>query len=328
MGVITFHETYYRNKLSEWEGRKLSKSDLHEVKETLKVLDDLADEGYTNLNHHLEDRYQVLTRLRKLLSAHGETPFRLAHAAKPDVCYGTSEYEVMELCDACIKRADESKASSKHPFLNHVYAYGEWLDDQKDTAYVFLLRDALLPYIQFRSRGKEHLYPWLISRSFLYDMSGNEHMDDDIRLPIYEALEHGITEFDPFKAFCKKHICQILMQHRELEQTLRGLLNGIQQQNIMVIESGYCGTIPMLLASLDDRVDFRLYTTAPYLWDTYRDKIFCRNYEHIRLFETLCSQDMLTQYASFQEGKFYVNLVQDEQIQDDAIREISRFIGR
>lgn len=59
-----------------------------------------------------------------------------------------------------------------------------------------------------------------------------------------------------------------------------------------MIESGYMGTVPMMLKALDDRVDFRLFTTAPFLYETYKDKIFCRKYEDIRRFETLYSQDL------------------------------------
>ncbi len=73
-----------------------------------------------------------------------------------------------------------------------------------------------------------------------------------------------------------------------------------------MIESGYMGTGPMILKALDDRVDFRLFTTAPFLYETYNDKIFCRKYEDIRRFETLYSQDLFMQYSSYSSGKYYV----------------------
>lgn len=40
----------------------------------------------------------------------------------------------------------------------------------------------------------------------------------------------------------------------------------------MVIESGYMGTITVLLSALDDRVDFRLFTTIPFFYKIYSGK--------------------------------------------------------
>ena len=50
MGFISFNEEYYRRKLEEYENKILSDADICEAKQLLKVLDDLTDEGYTNLN--------------------------------------------------------------------------------------------------------------------------------------------------------------------------------------------------------------------------------------------------------------------------------------
>ena len=50
MGFISFNENYYRRKLEEYENKILSDADICEAKQLLKVLDDLTDERYTNLN--------------------------------------------------------------------------------------------------------------------------------------------------------------------------------------------------------------------------------------------------------------------------------------
>lgn len=75
MGFLTFNANYYENKLRKFENKSLTKDDLYEIKQLLKVLDDLADEGYVSLNTYLENEFSCLTRLRALLKAHGETPF-------------------------------------------------------------------------------------------------------------------------------------------------------------------------------------------------------------------------------------------------------------
>lgn len=54
MGFISFNENYYRGKLEEFEKKFISDADIYEVKQLLKVLDDLTDEGYTNLNDRME----------------------------------------------------------------------------------------------------------------------------------------------------------------------------------------------------------------------------------------------------------------------------------
>jgi hypothetical protein len=276
MGFMSFNENYYRRKLEEYENKILSDAEIREAKQLLKVLDDLTDEGYTNLNDTMEEDFSCLTRLRAVLHRCGVVPFPIDHERLSDTVYGKNEYELEALLGNLIEDAGSHSGVSANPFLEEIYRYCEWIGYEEDTAYVFLMRDALLPYVFFRSRGRDNIYPWLISRRFLEDITETEYVDDDIRLPLYEALE-----------------------------------------------SGYMGTIPMMLKALDDRVDFRLFTTAPFLYETYQDRIFCRKYEDVRRFETLYSQDLFMQYSSYSSGKFYVNLSADESVKEKTISEIA-----
>ena len=115
-------------------------------------------------------------------------------------------------------------------------------------------------------------------------------------------------------------------EHPKLKTILLDLLNSIKQSKIIVIESGYMGTIPMMLKALDDRVDFRLFTTAPFLYETYQDRIFCCKYEDIRRFETLYSQDLFMHYSSYRSRKFFVNISADESVKDNAYSEVKAFM--
>ena len=223
MGFISFNENYYRRKLEEYENKILSDTKIREAKQLLKVLDDLTDEGYTNLNDTMETDFSCLTRLRAVLHRCGEVPFPVDHERLSDTVYGKKEYEL-------------------------------------DSAY------------------------------------------------------------------SKKRILPVINEHPELERSLLDLLSTIKQSRIVVIESGYMGTIPMMLKALDDRVDFRLFTTAPFLYETWQDRIFCRNYEDIRRFETLYSQDLFMQYSSYHSGKFYVNVSAEESVWEKTLSEISRFM--
>lgn len=326
MGFISFNEEYYRRKLEKYENKILSDAEIREAKQLLKVLDDLTDEGYTNLNDTMEADFSCLARLRAVLRRCGEVPFPIDHERLSDTVYGKNEYELESLLGYLIEEARNHSSVSSNPFLEEIYRYSKWIGHEKDTAYVFLMRDALLPYVFFRSRGRDNIYPWLISRRFLEDITETEYVDDDIRLPLYEALESGHIQFDDYSAYCKERILPVLNGHPKLKTILLDLVSSIKQNRIIVIESGYMGTIPMMLKALDDRVDFRLFTTAPFLYETYQDRIFCRKYEDIRRFETLYSQDLFMQYSSYCSGKFYVNVSADESVKGKTISEMARLM--
>lgn len=326
MGFLSFNENYYRRKLEEYEHMILSKADICEVKQLLKVLDDLADEGYTNLNDTMEADFSCLSRLRAVLYRSGETPFSIDHERLSDTDYGKNEYELEALLGNLIEDARNHSGVSTNPFLEEIYRYCEWIGYEEDTAYVFLLRDALLPYVFFHSRGMDNVHPWLISRRFLENITETKYVDDDIRLPLYEALESCHIQFDEYFAYCNKRILKVIDEHPKLKTILLDMLSSIKQSKIIVIESGYMGTIPMMLKALDDRVDFKLFTTAPFLYETYQGRIFCKKYEDIRRFETLYSQDLFMKYSSYCNGKFYVNISLDESVKEDTISEITGLI--
>ncbi len=307
MGIVSFHEKYYLRKLEEYENRILSDAEIYNVKQLLKVLDDLTDEGYTSLNDALESDFSCLTRLRNILHKNGATPFPINHEKLPDTAYSSRKYELEGLLKDLIVQAGKQGSTSSNPFLKEIHRYCEWIGQDDDTAYVFLLRDALLPYIFFKKRNIRNIYPWLISRRSLEDITKTENVDEELRLPLYEALESDHIEFEDFFPFCKERILKALDNHQELKTILLGLLGSIKQSRIIVIESGYMGTVPMMLKALDDRVDFRLYKTAPFLYEPYQDKLFCKQYEDLRSFETLYSQDLLLKYSSYRNGRFYVN---------------------
>ncbi len=323
MGFISFNENYYRRKLEEYENMILSDADIYEAKQLLKMLDDLTDEGYTNLNDTMEADFSCLSRLRSVLYRSGEIPFPIDHERLSNTDYGKNEYELEALLGNLIEDVRIHSGVSSNPFLEEIYRYCEWIGYEEDTSYVFLMRDALLPYVFFHSRGRDNIHPWLISRRFLEDITETECVDDDIRLPLYEALESCHIQFDEYSAYCNKRILQVIDEHPKLKTILLDLLSSIKQSRIIVIESGYMGTIPMMLKALDDRVDFRLFTTAPFLYETYQGRIFCRKYEDIRRFETLYSQDLFMKYSSYCNGRFYVNISLDESVKEKTFSEIA-----
>lgn len=326
MSFISLSTKYYGEKLEEYENKRLSEQELYEAKQLLKLLDDLADEGETDLNDQMEADFLCITRLRGLLQKYGTVPFPIDHERLPDTSYGTEEYELEELLGRLAEKAGRHSGTSPNAFLSRIRQYSEWIGYREDTAYVFLLRDSLLPYLFFRSCGRQDIYPWLLSRSSLSEIAGTENVDEEIRLPLCEALENGHTEYDDFSSYCRDRIVPVLDGHPALKSSLLQLLGPIRKDHIVVVESGYMGTMLMLLKALDERVDIRLYTTAPFLYETYRDKTFCRRYEEIRNFETVYSHDLLLRYSSWRSGKFYVNISEDESVKNRSLAEMKYFL--
>lgn len=327
MGFISFHEKYYTEAVQRLEGKLLSSADVYEAKQLLKVLDDLADEGYTALNDYLESKHSCLSRMRGAIKNAGDEPFKINRSRLPETTYGNTEYELVSVMEDMQREAALHEICSGNAFLADIRDYCDWIGYDEGTAYIFLFRDALLPYLYYRSRGRKHLYGWIISRSFLRDLSGVEGMDDDIRLPIYEALEYGHISFDDYRAYCKERMLAVLGQHGKLKDLLSRLLSSVTEEKIVVVESGYCGTMPMMLGALDDRVTFKLYTTAPYLYETYKNHVYCKRYEDIRKFETLYSQNLLLRYSSFRENQFYVTAAESQAVWKQALTEMKYFIA-
>ena len=139
MGFMSFNENYYRRKLEEYENKILSDAEIREAKQLLKVLDDLTDEGYTNLNDTMEADFSCLTRLRAVLHRCGEAPFPIDHERLSDTVYGKDEYELESLLGNLIEDAGSHSGVSANPFLEEIYRYCEWIGYEEDTAYVFLL---------------------------------------------------------------------------------------------------------------------------------------------------------------------------------------------
>lgn len=327
MGLVTFLEAYYSQRLNDLESRTLTDTDVYEAKQLLKVFDDLAGEGHMKLNAYMQERFSCLTRLRSLIDKSGAAPFPKNQERLQAVSYTDPELELEGTLNDLLTLAENQETAASNAFLQDIEDYCRWIGYEEDTAYIFLLRDALLPYVYYRTRYQKNLYPWLISRRFLEDVTGIQLVDNKIRARIYETLESGRIQFADFKQYCRRQILSELNAHAELKQVLLALLGSVSERKIIVVESGYGGTFPMMLSALDDRVSFRLYTTAPFLQETYQDQIFCRKYEDIHKFERLYSHELLMRYSAFRDGGFYIQLTDDPEVKKQAFSEIKYFYG-
>ena len=329
MGFLSYSLAYFTRELAALETAPASRETVYHARQLLKMLDDLRDEGYLGLNDALEASCQGVSRLRAYLAAQHVPPFPLPGGMPGEAEYGPQTVELTEALRDLAAAARESRESADNAFLPELARFCQWVGYREDTAYLFLLRDTLLPYLYYRERGRENLYPWLLGRRTLAWLTGREDADDAFRAAIYRALERG--EDGDFPRFCAAVLPEtraVLRQYPAAEKCLRALLQTVKAERILVVESGCCGTFPLLLMSLDDRVDLRMYTTYPYLRQAYGDRIYSPRYEENRLFETLCSQDRYFQFAGMEGDRFYVRTCQDSEIRRRTWGEVKAFLER
>ncbi len=329
VGFISFHVGYYKDELKKLESSVSSQETIYHAKQLLKMLDDLLDESYTELNETLEKACQGISRLRKYLRNNGADPFPIYHKTitETDAIYGQEEIELSEAINELVMCSKESAAESDDAFLTELIHFCEWIGYEKDTAYIFLLRDTLLPYIYYQQNNKSRIYPWLLGRKTLTMLTGKAFVDDEIRASIIRALEVG--RCDNYDDFCKMVLPDMrtaITQYPEIEHCLTELLDTIKEKKIIVIESGCSGTFPMLLKCLDERVDVRMYTTYPYLLKVYGNRIYSPKYEENRLFETLYSQDLLFQFFTLRNNHFYVRKCKNDKVRAKSYAEVKTIL--
>ncbi len=330
MSFISYSLDFYKNEINKLEIATVSEETIYRAKQLLKMLDDLLDEGYTALNKALEETFSGVSRLKAYLKLHNAEPFPDYRTlfSEIDIEYGQQPYELTEAIKELTETAEKSTDKSDNVFLSELIRFCEWIGYEKDTAYIFLLRDTLVPYIYYQNKKRENIYPWLLGRNTLSVLTGKDNIDDEIRSSIIKALEFG--KCCNYKDFCSVVLPDIratLTRYPEIESNLTKLLNDIVEKRIIVVESGCSGTFPMLLMSMDDRIDVRMYTTYPYLLDIYGDKIYSPKYEENRLFETLYSQNLYFRFFDLKGGRFFVKKCKNKEIEKIAVAEIKAILN-
>ena len=323
MSFLSYSIRFYQQALQALKEGSPTQETVYRAKQLLKLLDDLADEGYTALNEQLEASDQCLSFLRAYLERNHAAPFpRPERTIPPEALSYTSEEIALPDAIHFAMEAASSAPVSRAPFLKELRRFSQWIGYEEDTAYIFLLRDTLLPLVHFLDKKRTHVYPWLLSRKSFAELTGAENADDEIRAAVYRALEVGCADFQAFSRVVLPDIREALRRYPRAETCLRDMLAGIDARKIHIIESGCCGTFPLLLMSLDDRADVRMYTTYPYLERLYTSRIYTARYEENRLFETMASQDAYLRYSSFRNGTFYVQKCTSADVERQALSEI------
>ena len=329
MGFISFSMKYYQNNIKDLESSPVSDERIYKAKQLLKMLDDLKDEGYFYLCDQLEEKHSGITRLRRYLADNQAVPFeiipRIVDANQ--LTYSGDRLDLETTLKNILRDIQNQPVKDPHPFIEELITFCEWVGYKEDTAYVFLLRDTLLPYLYFSAKGRNISYPWLMGRKMLEKLTGEEDLDELIRDPLLEALEEAdVRTYNELCDFSFPRIKKNLEKYPVITSAVKNLLSKIPEKRIVVVESGCYGTFPMLLACFDPRVEIKMYTAVPYLAEIYADRLFTRAYEKVRLFETLYSQDLYFQYADFADNRFLVEKCNDKVVEEKAMAEIRQML--
>lgn len=330
MSFISYMSNLYLNKITLYEDSfPLQNEQLYEAKQYLKFIDDIVDEGYTYLRNQLEENFSGYTRLFDVVYKNNSVPFPILKTENISSCvYGIQEYELNEYLDNLTKIARDTEPTLNHPFLNEMVSYSEYIKNLNapDTAFIFLLRDTLIPYLSFIKDNRcqnTKAYPLLIGRHFLQLITKQEDLDDDIRAVIIDALEQKISTYTELKEYVRPRFLSFINKYPLIKDILSKQLHDIEAKKIIIVESGIFATFPLLLTALDDRIEIQLYTAIPFLYPIYKDFCFTNAYEKNRSFETVVCQETLFKLCTVKNGKFYIHEAESPLIKKAALGEIS-----
>lgn len=347
MHYMPYMLKYLPKKFDEYHNSKsITAEQIHEAQMLLKEILDLEDQGYLNSYNTLVEKLDAVNVLTKFLNdnkAEIIRPIKKIGKVKPE--YKPQKYELMSYIDKMKSYVNHvTTKESNDPLLLDIMAYSRWLFNEYDEniTYIFLLRDTLLPYLAFEkwSNGADNIKPWLIGRKWLALFRNEKEVkttiesknfgdNDDLYEAIYEcmftALDQNCTNFENFSSIMKNEFLKKKECFSKVFESLSRLLETIKTEKILIVESGRFASIPMLLKCIDDRVDFRLFTTTPQFYGVYKDKFFSKDYDKNRLFENLSSQDDLMKFAGYEDNNFYVQECSNDDLINKAVSELNKW---
>ena len=149
MGFLSYSLRFYREELQMLAHTPAGPDSVYRARQLLRMLDDLADEGYTGLNEALERDCFGVSRLRNYLKLHNAAPFsvpanRLRAGSLP---YFPQEVELRCAIAQAMQAASVLPEAAPPPFTDRLRRFCRWVGQDDGTAYIYLLRDTLLPFV-------------------------------------------------------------------------------------------------------------------------------------------------------------------------------------
>ena len=174
MGFLSYLSGYYQDTLEQLETTVPTYDNLYYARQLLRMLDDLRDEGYTELNEAVEKAFCGVSRLRNYLGQNGAEPFppSLTHLSTDDISYSVQDVELSDAIAKAMRSATAIHETASIPFADKLCRFCNWIGYEEKTAYIFLLRDTLLPFVYYSARGRKLIYPWLLGRKSFAALTG------------------------------------------------------------------------------------------------------------------------------------------------------------
>ncbi|MCL2662274.1 MAG: hypothetical protein FWE83_02965 [Oscillospiraceae bacterium] len=338
MDFITYNLEWYKKRLDYYvrlqEKGNALKETVHEAKVLHKFLEDINDEGYCDTYDLFQNRLQATQTLETFISSNRDSPFLLIKKAPVynELSYKHNEIPLQQYLDSISESPERASLLLKiksNSFYEKIHSFSRWVYESipPDTAVIFLLRDTLLPYLAFNKWNKDNTklaIPLLIGRKFLFQFGNGDLIYNSICDAVYTALYD--TENTPymFQDSSEEQIRIAVEDNELLSDAIIKILSDIQSPNIFVVETGVHGTMPLLLRVFDNRIKhIMLYTTLPWFYSAWGQSLYTRNYEELRLFETLNCQDLMFSFSSLKDDGFYIKEIDDNTIFNESLAELN-----
>jgi hypothetical protein len=239
----------------------------------------------------------------------------------------------------CFEHADQMQCwqAKTQVLMTEMVAFLHWicarLAQSVAVVPVPLLRDTLLIHLGLtwlrRSGGSiPEPKPLLIGRKFA-DLCGNgRDIHGALGNVIYRVL---MEEYPRDLPTLQRHFATAVYADPAIPasftQACRDYLATLALDGTpLFIESGVQGTFPLFLLSLTANTgDMVFYTTTPWLYPTYEQIVFRKNYNYLREMETIVCHDHLFQFKTVQDGAVLVEETTNATARCLALYEIQTF---
>lgn len=343
MQTSEFELTFYKKQIAKFESQKrLNKDDLVKCQQMLQIIDN--NKNYYPKQHQAMLEIDAYSRLNKLLKKHKMQPLGFFN----EPMHKRPIFESKEiLLDDWLKTIKNNikltkKSKNNQNFLQSLKDYSTWIleNDNKNTAFVFLLRDMLLPYLYTKNGlRKGNVFPFLFGRKLMQYFYNNDSKDnfdydfsddEDLYMQFLEVIFEGATkyndDFEKFFKFLKPKFLKIIKSNNSFYLFVKDWLKQISAKQIIVVESGRYATIPLILMCVDNRVDFKLFSTSPEFYDLYKGKIFIKNLDKMIDIEKSISQNEMFVFSSVKNGQIMIKTNSNEKVLKKCFNEINTMI--
>lgn len=343
MQTSEFELSFYKKQITKFESQKrLNKDDLIKCQQMLQIIDN--NKNYYPKQHKAMLEIDAYARLNNLLKKYKMKPLGLFNEPMHEKPIFESKEVLLSDWLKNIKNNIKITKKSKNNqiFLQDLKEYGKWVlkNNDKNTAYVFLLRDMLLPYLYAQNAlRKENIFPFLFGRKlikFFYNDISNDNFDfdfsddEELYMQFLEIIFDGASKyndnFEKFFKYIKPKFLKIIKAKQTFYSFVKNWLKQIKTEKIVVVESGRYATIPLILMCVDKRVDFKLFSTSPEFYDLYKGKIFVKNLDKMIDIEKSISQNEMFVFSSVKNGEIMIKTNSDKKVLKKCFDEISAMV--